>query len=103
MLVEGRSFNLCFALTEKPNAPTGLQASNIERTTVDLSWNKVEGATRYKVAVDGKARLETKETQVTVKNLEGGRKYEFTVVAENAAGEGKYSDKQPVTTEKYGM
>lgn len=94
------SFHLYIA---KPAVPTGLQASSIERTTIDLSWNAVPGAKSYRIKQFEKDVITVSGTTHSVKNLLAGKGYKFAVAGENMAGVGVFSAFLTVTTEKFGI
>lgn len=62
-----------------------LEADRIKRTSIKLSWSKVEGAKKYRVYqyIDGKwKRIKTtSSTSYTVEKLKSGTKYKFKVRA----------------------
>jgi hypothetical protein len=76
--------------TEDPSAPTGLAASNVTKTTVDLAWNAStddRGVTGYRVVRNGTVLPGT----LTVRSfsdtgLTPGTAYSYTVRAVDAAG-----------------
>ena len=88
---------------EAPSVPTGLVASNVTDTSVDLDWNastdnvKVTG---YRVYTDGENPVSLVETSATVVGLSPETDYTFTVSALDAAGnESAQSDGVGVTTD----
>ena len=74
-----------------------------EKTTIDLEWDEVAGATQYSVKQDQTIIGSPVGTKLTARGLKGGMKYKFSVATENAAGVGAYSAVVEATTEKYGM
>nr|MBA3251283.1 hypothetical protein [Geodermatophilaceae bacterium] len=50
-------------------------------SSVELTWNKVEGALRYQVRRDGDLLDTTSETSFVDEAVEGGQEYRYTVVA----------------------
>jgi hypothetical protein len=80
-----------------PGVPTGVQASGT-LNTVELKWDKVTGATGYRVycaenSFDGPYELlsATPNTACTEMGLISGRTYYYRVSAYNASGEGEQS------------
>jgi hypothetical protein len=69
-------------------AVTNLRVTGVTRTTVSLAWDKVEGAARYQVELQGKeggwnANFDTPITNFyTSSGLWPGKTYEFAVYAE---------------------
>lgn len=85
-------------LAPPSSAPTGLTVDDATRTSIDLSWNAVPGATRYKVfrAPQGGGFsyiAQTMDPTVTFTDvgLNHSSSYEYKVSAANAAGEGPQS------------
>ena len=75
-------------------APTGLKSSNLNATSVTLSWNSVTGVTGYMVYVNGvlsKTCLGNTNVTCTVTGLTGGTTYTFYVRAYNDDGPRKES------------
>ena len=75
--------------TEAPTAPTGLSASNITTSSVDLSWNASSdnvGVTGYTVYVDGSIETTVSGTSYQVTGLASSTTYDFYVTASDAAG-----------------
>ncbi len=70
-----------------PSAPTGLTASAVSQTQINLSWNASSGATGYKIYRGGVYL--TSVTGTTYSNTTGlncGTTYSYTVRAYNAGG-----------------
>lgn len=65
------------------------KVEKITASTVDLSWDAVNGADKYVVTVDGKAILEVDpaKSKAQVTDLEAGTGYDIAVVAQNASGQ----------------
>lgn len=75
--------------TEAPSIPTGLVASNITQTSVNLNWNASNdnvGVSGYDIWVDGNYVRSSTNTSTTVRNLTCGTSYQLTVIAKDAAG-----------------
>ncbi|MCG8700331.1 MAG: M6 family metalloprotease domain-containing protein [Bacteroidales bacterium] len=74
---------------EAPSIPTGLAASNVTTTSIELSWNastdnvKVTG---YEVFMDGKSLGTTANTSANITKLSPNTTYAFAVNAYDAAG-----------------
>lgn len=86
-----------------PSVPTGLVASNITNTTVDLNWNastdNVE-VTGYKVYTGGANPVSVAGTSTTLTGLSADTSYVFTVSAYDAASnESSQSSGVNVTTD----
>lgn len=60
-----------------------------ERTSnsLRLKWNAAEGAVKYMVIADGVQMEELTDTTIVLNELESGRTYDFSVVAENVNGQ----------------
>lgn len=65
------------------------KVEKVTASTVDLSWDVVNGADKYVVTVDGKAILEVDpaKSKAQVTDLETGTGYDIAVVAQNASGQ----------------
>ena len=75
--------------TQAPSLPTGLSASNIADTTVDLSWNAASdnvGVTGYNVYMDGSLLGSVAGTTANITGLTAGTTYTFAVSASDDAG-----------------
>jgi hypothetical protein len=75
--------------TQAPSAPTGLTASNVTQTTVDLAWNASTdnvGVTGYDVFMDGSLLGSVSGTTAQVTGLSSATTYSFYVKAKDAAG-----------------
>lgn len=80
-----------------PSNPSGLSASNITNSTVDLSWTASTdnvGVTGYDVYKNGTKLGSIAGTSTNVSGLTGSTTYSFYVVAYDAAG--NYSDESNV-------
>ena len=88
---------VAFAQGQVPAAPTGLTATRSGASTINLSWNAVNGAVRYQVyswdavdeweRYDGGADSPHTTTTFSVQNLVADRLYYFQVYAVNAQGD----------------
>lgn len=79
-----------------PSAPTGLEAKNILKDSIELSWNKNsdnEGVTSYKIYRNNKLIGETTNSEFTDSDLIPDTTYLYTVTAINSIGE---SDASPI-------
>lgn len=92
--------------TTAPEKPSPEKPSNVKATAGDgnitLTWNAVEGAAKYKVMYRLKGTTEwaeqvTNDTSYNVTGLTNGKDYEFIVLAGNANGWSKWTDKDIVT------
>ncbi|WP_027394297.1 fibronectin type III domain-containing protein [Aquimarina latercula] len=88
--------------TQAPTAPSGLSASNIEETTLTLSWNAATdnvGVTAYDVYQGSTVLGEVTGTTANVTGLTADTTYQFSVKAKDAAGnESAFSNTINVTT-----
>ncbi len=88
--------------TQAPTAPTGLFASNVEETTLTLSWNAATdnvGVTAYDVYQGSTVLGEVAGTTANVTGLTADTAYQFSVKAKDAAGnESTFSNTVNVTT-----
>lgn len=75
--------------TTPPSTPTGLTASGVTSTSVNLSWNASTdnvGVTGYEVFRNGTLAATVGGTSTTVSGLSPSTAYQFTVRARDAAG-----------------
>ncbi|GEM_PF-3824975 len=85
-----------------PDIPTGLVATTISGSKIDLNWNTVTGASSYSVfycdgtPVIGGSNIGANLLQVT--GLSQLTFYEFKVLASNAAGQSEFSSCSGATT-----
>ena len=73
---------------EAPTAPTGLAASNVAETTIDLNWTASTdnvGVTAYDVYMNGTFYATVVGTSANVTGLTASTTYSFYVVAKDAA------------------
>ncbi|MDH7447363.1 fibronectin type III domain-containing protein [Aquimarina sp. 2201CG14-23] len=88
--------------TQAPTAPTGLTASNVEETTLTLSWNAATdnvGVTAYDVYQGSTNLGEVTSTSTNITGLTADTAYQFSVKAKDAAGnESAFSNTVNVTT-----
>ena len=73
---------------ESPSVPTGLQASNINVRSMDLSWNASvdnKAVTGYRVYVNGSLEGSTTTTSYSLTQLNAETSYDLTVSAFDAA------------------
>jgi len=87
--IDGFEINTTSADTQAPSAPTNLIATDIAETTVDLSWNASTdniGVTAYEVFLDGNALGTVAATNAQVTGLVAATNYDFSVRAQDAAG-----------------
>lgn len=81
-----------------PSAPTGVSASAVSQTQINISWNAVSGATGYYVYRDGTQITSTTGTSYSNTGLTCGTNYSYTVRAYNAGGTSGYSTASAATT-----
>lgn len=87
--------------TTAPEKPSNVKATPGDGN-ITLTWNAVEGAANYKVmyrlsGTTGWAEQDTNDTSYNVTGLTNGKAYEFIVLAGNASGWSKWTDKDIVT------
>ena len=64
--------------------PNNLKA-NVTSSSVNLTWDKVEGATTYKILRDGEIVDETNKTTLTDSFVDANTAYEYSVIAFDSA------------------
>jgi endonuclease I/chitodextrinase len=74
--------------TEAPTSPTNVTLSNIELTSIDISWTKASDnieVTGYNVYIDDVLTVQTSSTitNTTISNLTTNTAYKFTVIAKD--------------------
>ncbi len=88
--------------TQAPSAPAGLTASNVQQTTLTLTWNAATdnvGVTGYDVYQGSTNLGSVTGTTTNVTGLTASTAYQFSVVAKDAAGnESDASNTVNVTT-----
>jgi fibronectin type 3 domain-containing protein len=87
-------------------APTGLTASTIGTTTIDLTWAAVPGASGYRIYRSGASQNvgAAADTTHQVGGLQPGQKYTFTVAAVGVGSKvGPKSSGVAVTTKTVSM
>jgi len=84
--------------TSVPNAPTGLDITDLSSSSISVSWNSVSGATSYKVYYTTDSSSTTKifagtvtETSYTHTGLQADTTYYYYIKAVNNVGESDYS------------
>lgn len=77
-------------------APTHITATATE-SSVTISWNQVDKATRYEILFDGK-NYSTTATSITIDNLLYWTEYEYKICAGNAGGVSDYSEQRTIKT-----
>ena len=89
--------------TEAPTAPSGLIASNITMTSVDLDWNASTdnvGVAGYDVYQNGSLITNTTNTYYNVSGLNSGASYSYYIIAKDAVGnESDASNTVNITTD----
>ena len=88
-----------------PSAPTGLTATAVSTSQIDISWNSVSGATGYKVErstnqTSGFTEIAGSVTGTSYPStgLAAGTQYFYRVRAYNAVGDSDYSNVAGATT-----
>ncbi|MBQ9372880.1 MAG: fibronectin type III domain-containing protein [Thermoguttaceae bacterium] len=69
----------------KPTKPT-IASKSATANTITVMWNAVEGATSYKVSIDGGQAKSIKKTQYTFSNLKVNTSHKIQIWAVNSAG-----------------
>ena len=83
---------------EAPATPTNLKAEALTESTIQLTWDAVEGAKVYNVYQGIVKLLSVSETTHIATSLQAGREYCFTVTAVNDGGESAKSEEDCATT-----
>ena len=86
-------------LNEDLSAPANVTVGEVTPTTVDLTWDKVEGATTYEVLVDGILNTTTTNSYKHV-DLPYDTTHTYKVRARNAEGYSVWSDEVSAKTFK---
>lgn len=84
-----------------PATPTGLTATAVSSSRINLSWNNVTGESQYEVVRVGNGPIATPGADVTTAadtGLNPGTQYSYQVRAGNAAGWSSYSATVSATT-----
>ena len=87
--IDGFEITTTSADTQAPSAPTNLIATSVAETEVGLFWNASTdnvGVTGYEVFLDGNALGTVTGTTANVTGLVAATNYNFTVRAQDAAG-----------------
>jgi hypothetical protein len=88
--------------TEAPSVPTGLAASNVTDSSVDLMWDAAtdnKGVAGYKVYINGADPVSVTDTSTTLTDLMPATDYTLTVSAVDEAGnESAQSEGVDITT-----
>lgn len=83
---------------ETLDVPTGLAASNETDTSATLTWDKVEGASRYRVRIDEGEPSVVASTTYIAKKLDPRTEYTWSVQAFNGDSESEWSENATFTT-----
>lgn len=83
---------------ELPSAPTGLSATTISTTEIDLAWNIVDGALSYYIYRDGVFLIATTSLTYNNTGLTEGTTYSYQVSAVGIGGEGAKCSAVSATT-----
>jgi len=70
----------------RPDAPTGLAASDVGETSLTLTWREVDKAVKYHISRDGSSLATVKGAEFKDSNLQPGKTYRYFVIAEDANG-----------------
>ncbi|CAK9080948.1 60S ribosomal protein L15 [Durusdinium trenchii] len=91
-----------YCLARVPYAPSGLSASEVTNSSLQLSWvlglSGGEPVIAHRVRLEGEVLVTTDTTFVDVTNLTGDTEYTFQVQALSAAGDGDLSDPLTIRT-----
>ncbi|MDN4090918.1 fibronectin type III domain-containing protein [Paenibacillus polymyxa] len=82
--------------TTTPTSVVHPLAEDIQEHSAVITWDAVEGATKYKVSINGQDYYST-ATRVLVSGLEGGSNYSFQVSSGNSGGFGPESSGELLT------
>ncbi|WP_348622603.1 fibronectin type III domain-containing protein [Paenibacillus polymyxa] len=82
--------------TTTPTSVVRPVAEDIQEHSAVITWEAVEGATKYKVSINGQDYYST-ATRVLVSSLEGGINYSFQVRSGNSGGFGPESSGELLT------
>ncbi|AJE54206.1 fibronectin type III domain-containing protein [Paenibacillus polymyxa] len=82
--------------TTTPTSVVHPLAEDIQEHNAVITWDAVEGATKYKVSINGQDYYST-ATRVLVSGLEGGSNYSFQVSSGNSGGFGPESSGELLT------
>lgn len=85
-------------LGQVPATPTGISATGVSQTEIDVSWNAVSGATSYHIYRDGAALAFDTASPFQDTGLSPSTTHTYTVAAINATGEGSQGIGDPGTT-----
>ena len=83
---------------DTPDAPKNLKAEALTVSTIQLTWDAVDGAKVYNVYQGVVKLLSVSETTHIATSLQAGREYCFTVTAVNDGGESAKSEQACATT-----
>ncbi len=68
-------------VVNNPTKVTGLKTTNVEQTSFAVTWDAIEGATKYWVYIDGAVLSSTTTNSATVSNRTSGTSYRVQVIA----------------------
>lgn len=83
--------------TVKPPATPNNVDTTATEDSVTVSWERVPGASSYDVTFDDKTYTTT-GTSKTISGLQAGKKYTYSVRANNAGGSSSYTTNRTITT-----
>ncbi|HKK19178.1 MAG TPA: fibronectin type III domain-containing protein, partial [Opitutales bacterium] len=86
------------AAPDAPEIPTGLTATALSASAVQLSWEASNGATEYRIRRDGMDIAQTGDTAFTDSGLGPASLYRYSIVAGNAGGYSGPTAEVSVTT-----
>ena len=88
-------------LSSALNSPTNLTCTANAYDYVSLSWNKVDGATSYKIYDNGSFVKSVGTTSTNITGLVMGSNHKYTVTSVYASSESNHSNAVNVTTNSY--
>ncbi len=88
-------------LSSSLNPPSNLTCTANAYDYVSLSWNKVDGATSYKIYDNGSFKKSVTSTSTTITDLVMGSNHKYTVTSVYASSESNHSNAVNVTTNSY--
>ena len=89
--IGGYTGTITKTFTINPGQVTGVTATNMSKTTIQVSYDPVPGATQYWVYVGGERKVKTVDTTCIVSGLKNGKAYKITVKAVAAVDGTNYS------------
>lgn len=82
-----------------PSTPTGVSATAISQSQIDVTWNAPSGATSYKILRGGVQIGTSTITEYNDNGLSAGTGYSYTIIASNTDGDSGQSAAASATTQ----